>query len=272
MHVRTVQVLTPDRPNQTNMKSTAPPALPCLAIDHHGIICYAVGNWIQTQVTNNKPGEGSPEWGAEIRRLAQKFPSVVVTESEEEEDPERTETVKIVATIQLLKIWDKLSEQALHGDSDQEDHQPEDWTVPVPAVGNVIPPSIRMACGQCGGAPNWCTECFGNADAAIQVVNRCQAQPILATGPLCSSFSQQAQGPGGTSGDWQRMAPDALSTNLRLIRELGGSAPSFGSRGPTWVTENPNWPRGWARDPAANHGTEMLVPQSVQLQRLPGQE
>ena len=73
-----------------------------------------------------------------------------------------------------------------------------------------------------------------------------------------------------TGNVWHQVQ-DALSTNLRLIRELGGSAPSFGSRGPTWVTENPYWPRGWACDPAANHCTEMLVPQSVQLQRLPGQ-
>ena len=89
-----------------------------------------------------------------------------MSESEDEEEPEGLVILEFGAAIQLPKMWDQLPERAQHGDSDQEDHQPEDWKVPEPAAGDVTPPSIQMAREHCGGPPDW-SRCSNNVDAAM---------------------------------------------------------------------------------------------------------
>ena len=66
----------------TGSTSYAQPTLPCLDLTDEG--WDELDAWITMQAGNGEPGEGSEEWEAFIRYLADKYPEAVVSETEQE--------------------------------------------------------------------------------------------------------------------------------------------------------------------------------------------
>lgn len=128
--------------------------LPCPTIDYHGVR-KELDSWIQTQAANDEPGEGSAEWGAELHRLARKYPSAMVPEDNFDSEPDGHVTMTFIRTLYILN-WDNASWVAQPAESETEDLDPEDWKLP---GGHDHVRPYMIACTECGGPPNHCDAC-----------------------------------------------------------------------------------------------------------------
>ena len=74
--------LDPHAAPDTGSTSYDLPTLPCLDLTDE--VCEELDRWAVMQAGNGDPGEGSAEWEAFIRYLAEQYPEAVVSESEPE--------------------------------------------------------------------------------------------------------------------------------------------------------------------------------------------
>jgi len=171
------QVLTPDRPIQTSMKSTAPPwkpppAIPCLTPGNNGVC-----SGLATAATSDVPA-----WWT--HRLAATRVDYSL--------PPRS---GVYPHCGCYELWQDLTEECCHSSWKRGEGSRQHCQFSTVDASASADEPTQVACGQCEG-PHRATECPDNVDAAWEVLAPAGFQKTATPKPVCSARLPQER--------WQR--------------------------------------------------------------------